>query len=134
MLTPTSQGYSAWNMGSSKYHTWYVIMHYGVTLLLVSKIQNQIKLSTIEADNIALSQSMRNFIPVWDFLKEIRVTVFQDDNYRTNCTKHCKSFEDVTPGDEIIHQSTVYKYNHEVWADAQTLSMNNTCFSPILLF
>jgi hypothetical protein len=60
----------------------------------VSKLQTEVSLSTTEAEYIALSQAMRELIPMRDFLKEIgeriklsfagstmlHSTVFEDNN------------------------------------------------------
>jgi hypothetical protein len=54
---------------SVKSRTGYVIFFCGVPLLWVSKLQTQIALSTCEAEYIALSQSMRDLIPIRETLK-----------------------------------------------------------------
>jgi hypothetical protein len=59
----------------------YVILLYGVPILWVSKMQTQIALSTMEAEYIALSQSMRDLIPIREIPKEIKGCVFLEDNY-----------------------------------------------------
>jgi hypothetical protein len=41
----------------------------------VSKMQTQTTLSTMEAEYIALSQSMRDLIPIREILKEIMLEV-----------------------------------------------------------
>ena len=50
--------------------TGYVIMYRGSSLMWVSKMQTQIALSTMEAEYIALSQSMRDLIPIREVLKK----------------------------------------------------------------
>jgi hypothetical protein len=63
---------------SVKSRTRYVILFKGAPLLLwASKMQTQITLSTMEAKYIALSEAMRDLIPIWEVLKEIMTTVFQ---------------------------------------------------------
>jgi hypothetical protein len=94
-------------------------MYSGVPIVWVSKIQTQIALSTMEAEYIALSQSMRDLIPIRDILKEIRVTVFGDEAYIPKCTTHCKSFKDATPGDGLVPQSIVYEDNQACLKFAQ---------------
>jgi hypothetical protein len=54
---------------SDKSRTCYVIMYYGVPIIWLSKIQTQIALSTMEAEYISLSQSMRYLIPIREILK-----------------------------------------------------------------
>ena len=93
-----------------------------------SKMQTQIALSTMEAKYIALSQSMRDLIPIREILKEIVAVVF---NMVPSITyhSHSKAFADSvgttshvlskltddssTPGAavHIIPQSTVYEDN-----------------------
>ena len=62
---------------SVKSRTGYVIMHQGTPLLWASKMQTQIALSTMEAEYIALSQAMRDLIPIREVLKEIMTMVFR---------------------------------------------------------
>jgi hypothetical protein len=97
---------------SVKSRTGYVILYRGAPLLWVSKMQTQIALSTMEAEYIALSQSMRDLIPIREVLKEIMTIVFDRDHdvvYRS----HSKAFDDVTSGlvKHNIPQSTVYEDN-----------------------
>jgi hypothetical protein len=54
----------------AKSSTGYVIKFCDVLVIWVSKIQTQIALSTMEAEYIAMSQSMRDLIPVREVLKE----------------------------------------------------------------
>ena len=55
--------------------TGYVIMYADCPILWVSRLQTEIALSTAEAEYIALSQSLRDVIPLITLLKEIN-TVF----------------------------------------------------------
>jgi hypothetical protein len=98
---------------SVKSHTGYIIMYRGTPLLWVSKRQTQIALSTMEAEYIALSQSMRDLIPIRQILKEIMKVVF-DVKPTITYTSHSKAFADVKPGSmpSTIEQSTVYEDNH----------------------
>jgi hypothetical protein len=57
---------------TAKSRTGYVIMYSGVPVLWVWKMQTQIALSIMEAEYIALSQSMRDLIPVREILKDIK--------------------------------------------------------------
>jgi hypothetical protein len=104
---------------SAKSRTCYVIMYSGVPIFWLSNMQTQIALSTMEAEYIALSQSMRDLIPIREILKEIRVMVFGDEAYKPKCTTHCKSFKDSTAGDVIIPQSIVYEDNQACLKFAQ---------------
>ena len=51
--------------------TGYVINYSGCPILCVSKMQTEIALSTTEAEYIALSQSMRDLIPLRGILQEL---------------------------------------------------------------
>jgi hypothetical protein len=82
-------------------------------------MQTQIALSTMEAKYIALSQSMRDMIPVREILKEICCMVFGDPEYTPKCKTHYKAFKDATPGEGIIPQSTVYEDNQACLKFAQ---------------
>jgi hypothetical protein len=92
---------------SVKYRTGYIILYRGCLLLWVSKLQSLIALSTMEAEYVALSQSMRDLIPVRELLKELMAVVFDVPDtiqYRT----HSKAFHDVTMPASNIPVSTVY--------------------------
>ena len=52
------------NPESVKSRTGYIILYQGSPLLWVSKLQTQIALSTMEAEYVALSQAMRDLIPI----------------------------------------------------------------------
>ena len=69
---------------SVKSRTGFVIMFMGCPLLWVSKLQTQIALSTMEAEYIALSHSMRELIGIREILKEIFNHVFNDKTISPN--------------------------------------------------
>ena len=97
---------------SVKSRTGYVILYKGSPLLWVSKMQTQIALSTMEAEYIALSQAMRDLIPICEILKEFMHIVFNITPsilYHT----HSKAFTDVSEGTtkNCIEQSTIYEDN-----------------------
>ena len=97
---------------SVKSRTGYVIMYRGTPLHWVSKMQTQIALSTMEAEYIALSQSMRDLIPIREVLKEIMEMVFQREPTITYHS-HAKAFTDTDVGTVkyTIPQSTVFEDN-----------------------
>ena len=104
---------------SVKTRTGYIILYLGSPLLWVSKLQTQIALSTMEAEYVALSQSMRDLIPIREVLKEIMTVVFSrpaDIQYRT----HSKAFEEVNPVPSPIEPSVVYEDNAACLKFAQT--------------
>ena len=71
--------------------TGYVLMYAGCSLLWCSKLQTEIALSTTEAEYIALSQAMREVIPLMTLMSEI------DKVFPIGFKKpkiHCKVWED----------------------------------------
>jgi hypothetical protein len=76
----------------------------------VSKLQTQIALSTMEAEYVALSQSMRDLIPLRELLKEVMSVVFDTPDSIRYCT-HSKAFEDVTVPPSNIPASQVFEDN-----------------------
>ena len=58
-----------------KSRTGFLIMFMGCPVIWISKLQTQIALSTMEAEYIALSHSMRELIAIREVLKEIYSTV-----------------------------------------------------------
>jgi hypothetical protein len=96
---------------SVKSRTGYVITYRGAPLMWASKMQTQVALSTMEAEYIALSQSMRDLIPIREVLKEIMTLVFAK---MPNITyhSHSKAFDDsVGTSAYVIPPSTVYEDN-----------------------
>ena len=90
------------NPVSVKSRTGYVIFYSGCPILWVSKLQTQIALSTMEAEYIALSQSMRDLIPIREILKEMFQHVF-DKKPPVRYTTKSRIFE--------VPPSTVYEDN-----------------------
>jgi hypothetical protein len=96
---------------SVKSRTGYVITYRNAPLLWVSKMQSQIALSTMEAEYIALSQCMRDLIPIREVLKEIMSIVFE---LKPKITYHLHSqaFTDtIGTVPHHIPQSTVFEDN-----------------------
>ena len=62
---------------STMSRTGYVILYQGCPILWVSKIQTQCALSTMKSEYLALSQSMRDLIPLREILKEVNKAVFR---------------------------------------------------------
>jgi hypothetical protein len=97
---------------AAKSCTGYVIMYSGVPVLWVSKMQTQIALSVMEAKYIAISQSMRDLIPIREILKGIKTYIFLDENYTPTCASHSKAFKDAEiPKSNGLPQSSVYEDN-----------------------
>jgi hypothetical protein len=93
---------------SVKSRTGYVIFFSEVPLLWVSKLQTLIALSTMEAEYVALSQSMRDLIPIRETLKETMRIVF-DKEHNPECATYSKEFKEVESNE--IPPSTVYEDN-----------------------
>ena len=71
--------------------TGFVIMYAGCPILWQSKLQTEIALSTAEAEYIALSQAMRQVIPLMNLIVEVSC-IFEV--FMPQPTIHCKVFED----------------------------------------
>ena len=99
---------------STKSRTGYVIFYQGCPVLWVSKMQTQCALSTMESEYLALSQSMRDLIPLREILKEINNTVFNKTVITPRCSANSKSFSDIVTNtvDESIPCSKVYEDNN----------------------
>ena len=98
---------------STKSRTGYVIFYQGCPTLWVSKMQTQCALSTMESEYLALSQSMRDLIPLREVLKEINTVVFGKPVF-PQCTTNSKSFGDIvtTEAESPIPKSKVYEDNN----------------------
>ena len=77
---------------TAKSRSGWIIFYAGCPVSWASKLQSQVALSTTEAEYIAMSQSLRDVIPVMNLLQEIR-----ERDYQVICTEphvYCKVFED----------------------------------------
>ena len=102
------------DQASIKSRTGYVIFYQGCPTLWVSKMQTQCALSTMESEYLALSQSMRDLIPLREILKEIMSIVFQKEQIVPKFTTNSKSFSDIVSeeSESPIPKSKVYEDNH----------------------
>ena len=73
--------------------TGYIIFYAGCPIHWVSKLQTEIALSTTESEYVALSQSMRDVIPMMNILEEFKQVLFIPD---IPPIVKCKVFEDNT--------------------------------------
>ena len=80
---------------SAKSRTGYVILFQGCPILWVSKMQTQCALSTMESEYLALSQAMRDLVPLREIMKEINKEVFDKVIHKPKCTANSKSFSDI---------------------------------------
>ena len=78
---------------SVKSRTGYVIMIANCPLLWVSKLQQEISLSTQESECVALSSSLRDVIPIQNLVKEVMVAVGLDVD-KLNFVMKSTVFED----------------------------------------
>ena len=77
---------------TAKSRTGYVISLYGCPVIWTSKLQTQIALSATEAEYIALSQALRDTIPVMNLTKELHERGIQGEYIIPKI--YCKAFED----------------------------------------
>jgi hypothetical protein len=77
---------------TAKSRSGYVILFAGCPIIWSSKLQTQIALSTTEAEYIALSQSLRDTIPLMQLLHEFKNKGFNVVSVVPRV--HCKAFED----------------------------------------
>ena len=106
--------YNDQDPNSTKSRSGYVILYQGCPTLWVSKMQTQCALSTMESEYLALSQAMRDLIPVREILKEIMGMVFKKVEAVPKCTANSKTFTDIAAEehDSPIPKSKVYEDNH----------------------
>jgi len=78
--------------GTAKSRSGYGITLHGCPLIWHSKLQTQVALSITEAEYIALSQSMRDAIPIINIMKELKERGFNKSV--TVLRIHCNAFED----------------------------------------
>ena len=76
----------------AKSRTGYVIMVAGCPLLWVSKLQTEVAVSTMMAEYIALSQYMRDMLPLKELVKTMAKVVTGDENVKV--TAKSDVFED----------------------------------------
>ena len=76
----------------AKSRTGYIIMYGGCPLKWSCKLQTEVALSTTEAEYIALSQALREVIPLVGLLKEMTEHGFDVGTVVPQI--HCKAFED----------------------------------------
>ena len=76
-------------------------------------MQTQCALSTMESEYLALSQSMRDLIPLREILKEIMDCVFKQTDTPPKCSVNSKPFSDIvsTEAENPIPKSKVYEDN-----------------------
>jgi histone deacetylase 1/2 len=72
--------------------TGYVLMLAGCPLLWCSKLQSEVTLSTLEAEFVALSQAMREIIPMRELVQEVSLALCGDPHIE--CRTFSKVYED----------------------------------------
>jgi hypothetical protein len=87
-----NKAFASVDHSTAKSQSGWIIFYAGCPISWASKLQSQVALSTTEAKYIAMSQSLRDVIPVMSLLQEMR-----EQDYQVICTKphvYCKVFED----------------------------------------
>ena len=77
---------------TAKSQSGWIIFYASCHVSWASKLQSQVELSTTKAEHIAMSQALRDVIPVMGLLKEM-----EEHKFKVICTKpyvYCKAFED----------------------------------------
>ena len=87
-----------------KSRTGFLIIFMGCPLTWVSKLQTQIALSTMEAEYIALSQSMIELIAIREILREIQTFVISGKNKPIKFLAHAKAFSLDKIPQSIVHE------------------------------
>ena len=87
-----NQNTSIHDLSTSKSRTGYVISYAGCPIVWNSKLQTQVALSTTEAEYIALSQALRETIPIINLVNELKRRKF--NVYSTTPKVYCTAFED----------------------------------------
>jgi hypothetical protein len=77
---------------TARSRTGYIILYGGCPIVWASKLQTEIALSSTESEYVALSQALREVIPLIRLIKELDAAGF-DVNSKTP-EIHCKLFED----------------------------------------
>ena len=80
----------------------YIILYNKVPVIWKSQLQNEIALSTTEAEYTGLSYSLREAIPIMNLLKELKSRGFDINDQKTKV--HCKVFEDNSGAIEIARE------------------------------
>ena len=76
-----------------KSHTGYVITFAGCPLLFVSKIQTEVALSTLHAEYVTLSQSLRDLLPLKSLITEV-LSRLKIDTSKMTVTSKSTVYED----------------------------------------
>jgi len=77
---------------TAKSQSGWIIFYAGCPVSWASKLQSHVALSTTEAEYIAMSQALRDIIPVMNLLQEMR-----EQDFQVICNEpyvYCKVFED----------------------------------------
>ena len=89
--------------------TGYIILYAGCPIIWCSKLQTEIALSTTESEYIALSQSLRDVIPLIGLLNELK-KVFPSQQGIS--TIHCTVFEDNRGCIDLVKTPRTVSYTH----------------------
>ena len=84
--------------------TGYIIKYRNFPILWVSKLQPKISLSTKEAEYIALSQAMREIIPMMEHVEQLEKTLNIESK---RPSLKCKVFEDINGAIELAKAQNI---------------------------
>ena len=84
--------FAEFDPSTAKSRSGWITFYAACPIIWASKLQTQVALSTTEAEYIALSQSLRDVIPIMQLLEEIKGRGFEV--ICTNPYVYCKTFED----------------------------------------
>lgn len=84
--------FAQFDPSTSKSRSGWITFYAACPIIWASKLQTQVALSTTEAEYIALSQSLRDVIPIMQLLEEMKSRGFEV--ICTNPHVFCKTFED----------------------------------------
>ena len=115
------------NLSNAKSQTGYVILYAGCPIIWCSKLQTQIKVYTTEAEYTALSQSIRDAIPMMQLLREMKENGFL---MISNSPKfHCRSFQDNSRSLELARTPKMrphIKHTNQVYYHFRDFLRNGT--------
>ena len=84
--------HAEYDPNTAKSRTGYVIYYAGCPIIWASKLQTEIALSSTESEYVALSQSMREVLPMMNMIRELAENRFHFNT--TTPRVLCKAFQD----------------------------------------
>jgi hypothetical protein len=100
-----NKAFASVDPSTAKSQSGWIIFYAGCSIAWASKLQSQVALSTTEAEHIAMSQALRDVIPIMGLLQEMR-----ELGYQVLCAEpyiYCKVFEDNSGALELAQLSKI---------------------------